>query len=203
MNGWLDLNETCTYIRYWWDLRVDTRSRSWGQRSRLNIQLCDKIGLHTQHERVIISWWNLYLWLILMRRKSWHKVKVTRSKVKVKHAVLRKNLFLVLIMNEWLDLDETCIYIRYWWDLKVDTRSRGQRSRSMSNIQLCDKIGLPIKHEREIRSWWNLYLWLILIRRKSWPKVKVTRSKVKVKHAVLRKNCTSVTNSDGTYIYYE
>ena len=38
----------------------------------------------------------------------------------------------------------------------------------------------PINHEQMIESWWNLYLELISMRCWSWPKVKVTRSKVKV-----------------------
>ena len=42
----------------------------------------------------------------------------------------------------------------------------------------------PINHERMIGFWWYLDIWLIFTRQKSWPKVKVTRSKVKVKYAV-------------------
>ena len=42
----------------------------------------------------------------------------------------------------------------------------------------------PINHERIIGSLWYLHIWLVLLRQKSWPKVKVTRSKVKVKYAV-------------------
>ena len=42
--------------------------------------------------------------------KNWPKVKVSWSKVKVKYAILQKILFRLLIMNEWLDLDDTYTY---------------------------------------------------------------------------------------------
>ena len=42
-----------------------------------------KCFLPINHERMDGSWWYLHILLILMRRWSWHKVKVTRSKVKV------------------------------------------------------------------------------------------------------------------------
>ena len=46
---------------------------------------------------------------------------------------------------------------------------------------------LPINHEWMIGFWWYLHIWLVLMRCWSWPKVKVTRSKVKVKSTILWK----------------
>jgi len=61
MNGWMDLNDTYIYYWHWWDVEVDPRSRSWGQRSRSCRHLCEKIVLTITHERIDGSWWK-FLW---------------------------------------------------------------------------------------------------------------------------------------------
>jgi len=43
-------------------------------------------------------------------------------------------------MNQWLDIDDTCTYDWYQWDVKVDLRSRSQVQRSRSNMQFCIKM---------------------------------------------------------------
>ena len=158
----MDLDDTYTYDRYWWDLKVDTRSRSQGQRSRSYTVICENIVwaitheqtneswwsfvnwwvmlrgkifdqiycVHAQaklgatpvrikcflpinHEWLDGSWWYLHIWLILMRRWSWHKVKVTRSKVKVIYVSMWKySLGYSSWTNEWI-LMKLCELVSY------------------------------------------------------------------------------------------
>ena len=84
-------------------------------------------------------------------------------------------------MNELMDLVETSCEGQNYLGSKRFTRfiafSRGLRPlTTLARI----KCFLPINHERMNGSWWYLHILLILIRRLSWSKVKVTRSKVKV-----------------------
>ena len=65
---------------------------------------------------------------------------------------------------------------------------QGQGHKVKGQGQICSflkKTCLPINHERIVGSLWYLHIWMVLLRQKSWPKVKVTRSKVKVKYAIL------------------
>ena len=54
-----------------------------------------------------------------------------------------KKLIWLYTMNQWLDMDDTCTYDWYHWDVKVDLRSRSQGQRSRSNMQFC-KIKLVL-----------------------------------------------------------
>ena len=46
-----------------------------------------------------------------------------------------------------------------------------------------------IVHERIVKNWWHSHTWLISIKCWSWTKAKITRSKIKEKYAILKKNC--------------
>ena len=116
MNGCMDLNDTHIGYWYWWDGKVDPRSRSQGQRSRSQMHLCKIFVSARTHEWMIISWWYLRIWFILMRIWSWSKVKVTRSKVKVTHAFMENSCFsyklwtdewILMILTHMIDIDET------------------------------------------------------------------------------------------------
>ena len=65
------------------------------------------------HERIIGSLWYLHIWLVLLRQKNWPKVKITRSKVKVKHASLQKKSLRLYTMSQWFDVDDT--YTHDWY----------------------------------------------------------------------------------------
>ena len=56
-------------------------------------------------------------------------------------------------------------------------------------MQVCKEMVLTIYHEPMIWYWWYLPTWLISMRCWSWPKVKVTKLKVKVKYAISWKTC--------------
>ena len=72
-----------------------------------------KCFLPINHERINRSWWYLHILLILMRRWSWHKVKVTRSKVKVIYVSMWKySLGYSSWTNEWI-LMKLCELVSY------------------------------------------------------------------------------------------
>ena len=146
---------------------------------------------------------------------DWHQWEIVSSEVRVpklrpvepgarlyKH-LCRSDCF---GYKSWLD-SWMLMILTYKIDIcEMKKLTQGQGHKVKGQGQICNftkNIVSAINHERVIGFRWYLYIWLILLRRKSWLKVKVTRSKVKVKHAVLRKNFTSVTNRDGSYIYYE
>ena len=123
-----------------------------------------KCFLPINHERMDRSWWYLHILLILMGRWSWPKVKVTRSKVKVKYAILWKYVFWLHFINQWLHIDDAHTQDKYCWDVEVDQRSRSKGQRSRSNIQVCKKTYLAIYHEPMIGYGWYLHIWLISMR---------------------------------------
>ena len=139
MNQWLDIDDT--YKHYWYqqEVKIDLRSRSQGQRSTSYMQLYEKTVWAINQERMILYSSILKQVFIFMQKWSWLKVKVTRSKVKVNHTRLLKKLIWLYAMNQWLDMDDTCTYDWYQWDVKVDLRSRSQVQRSRSNMQFCIK----------------------------------------------------------------
>ena len=57
-----------------------------------------------------------------------------------------------------------------------------------------------INHERVVRYWWYLQIWLILMTCCSWLEVKVTRSKVKGKNAIMWKSCFSHKSQTNDWI---
>ena len=68
----LNVDDTYTYGWYQWDVEVDHRSRSQGQRSRSNRQFCDKLVSTRYYEPIIEYWWYLHIWLISIR--CWKKL---------------------------------------------------------------------------------------------------------------------------------
>ena len=70
---------------------------------------------------------------------------------------------------------------------------------------IIQKFVLTINHERMIGFWWYLDIWLIFMRQKSWPKVKITRSKVKVISAISQKIVLAINRKRVTgfwrYLY--
>ena len=92
------------------------------------------------HERMIGSWWYLHIWSILMILESWHKVKVTGSKVKVKLEVMWKNCFVYKTRMDNSILMKLIYIVDVDKKNSVDiwSRSRGQRSRS--NVQLWENV---------------------------------------------------------------
>ena len=125
----------------------------------------------------------------MIRCWCWPKVKVTRSKVKVKYAILWKYVFWLYIINQWLHIDDAHTQDKYCWDVEVDQRSRSKGQRSRSNIRFCKKLVSTIYQEQMNESWSKSYIGLISMRCWSWPKVKVTRSKVKVKYTIMWNKC--------------
>ena len=69
------------------------------------------------------------------------------------------------------------------------TRGQGHKVKGQGHICIYAFFVSAINHELMNGSWWYLHIWLIMMRRLSWPKVKVTRSKVKVTYAVMQNSC--------------
>ena len=59
-------------------------------------------------------------------------------------------------MNGWMDLDDTHICYGYWWDGKVDLRSRSQGQRSRSHICVMENYCFSYK------SWMDRWILMIL-----------------------------------------
>ena len=66
-------------------------------------------------------------------------------------------------MNKWLDFDDIYTYDSNNEIIKL-TRGQGHLVEGQGQIyNYVKKIGLPIKHERKVGSWYN-YVWFISIR---------------------------------------
>ena len=161
MNQWLDINDAYIYGKYWLNVDVDPRSRSQGQRSRSNMQFCENTCFG-----YILSTNDCTLMMHIHRISIVEMLKLTKGqgqKVKGQGQTYKfvKKLIWLYTMNQWLDMDDTCTYDWYQWDVKVDLRSRSQGQRSRSNMQFCENLVLTIYHEPIIRYRWYLHTWLI------------------------------------------
>ena len=66
-----------------------------------------------------------------------------------------KKLIWQYAMNQWLDMDDTCTYDWYQWDVKVD---QGQGHKVKGQGHICDFV-LTLYHEPMIGYYWCLYIW--------------------------------------------
>ena len=107
------------------------------------------------HEWMTISWWYLDIWLILVRRLSWPKVKVTRSKVKVTYAIMQDSCFgynswtyewILMILGHMVYIDET---------LKL-TQGQGHKVKGQGHI--CNYVKLLLSY----KSWTGDCILMIL-----------------------------------------
>ena len=167
-----------------------------GQGHKVNSQgqMCNylKKNWDINHEQMIESWSNLNIGLTSMQHWSWPKIKVTRSKVKVKYAIVWKKCLGYLLWTNDCILITLMLRTHINASLKV-AQDQGQRSRS--NMQLCENNVWSINHKRMIASWLNIYLGFISMQRWRWHKFKVTRSKVKVKCATTRKSVFAINHN--------
>ena len=109
--------------------------------------------------------------MFMMTQDQGHKIKGQCQICK-----FVKKLFQLYVINNWLNIDVIYTPDINWWDIDPRSRSQGQRSRS--NMQCCKELVSTLYHESMIGYWWYLHTWLISIWSWSWPKVKITRSKV-------------------------
>ena len=145
------------------------------------------------YKRVVRCSWYLYTCLISMRCFSWPKVKVMRSKVKVKYAIIEKYCFGYKSWSgDWMGM--ILIYmINIKWvvvfsEVESDSCVRQSLERDSISINVC-VIVLYRNYKQMVRSWWYLRIRLRFKIQWSLFKVKVTRSKVKVKYAIAQKYC--------------
>ena len=136
-----------------------------------------------------------------MRNWSRQKVKVTRSKVKVKFAIIWKNCL------GYKSGTDDCIFIKLILRIHIHATlkvTKGQGHKVKGQGQICRHVKITvwaINHERLIGSWSNLYTGLTLMQHWRWHKFKVTRSKVKVKYTVIWKNCLGYTSIMNDWIF--
>ena len=136
---------------------------------------------------MIGSWSNLCIGLTLMQHWKWHKDKGTRSKVKVVYAIVWKNCL------GYKSGTDDCIFIKLIHSIHIHATLKvklGQGHKVKGQGQICRYVRitvLAINHKQMIGSWSNLCKGLKLMQHWRWHKVKITRSKVKVKYTVMLK----------------
>ena len=138
----MDLNDTHIGYWYWWDGKVDPRSRSQGQRSRSHMNLCKHLLSAINHNWMIVSWGYLDIWL------NWWYLKVeprsrSQNQRSRSHTHLRKIIVLAItherMIGSWWYLD---IYDWYCWDVKVDSNARSHLAAKhfwKYEMCICDK----------------------------------------------------------------
>ena len=124
-------------IRYLWDVKVDQRLRSKGQRSRSYWRLWEKIVLTITHERIDGSCWNFLWGSVLLRVKALHQIYcvVTRPSAAY-NARTHQVLFaykswtdgrILMILTYIIDIDEKLKLTQgqaFMWRNSLDYNSR-------------------------------------------------------------------------------
>ena len=126
----MDLNDTYIYYWYLWNVEVDPRSRSQGQRSRSYRHLCEKIVWAITHERMDGSSWNFLWWSVMLKVKALHQIDCVVTRPLAATTLVRIKCFLH-INHEQMDGS-------YWYlSLLCGVREITTYSGSMANEVIC------------------------------------------------------------------
>ena len=124
------------FVNWWVMLRGKLFYQIYCVRARAKLGAtpdCIKCLLPINHERLDGSWWYLHIWLILMRRWSWHKVKGQgQIGPYIKKIVFAykswMDKWILMILTHMIDIDET---------LKL---TQGQGHKVKGQGQICNNV---------------------------------------------------------------